>query len=204
MAHGREAAVLEARRAAKARHAEDLNDFHAACKTAWQVRAGPGEAPTGPGERAAEGADEWKAIPIHQLALTLSQANGDKADATASIVAGGDAAMSAVEFCVKNGIAAASQVLQLSLDIQKSAVSAGVKVPIVAPADQPDAPAVCFAAAAAEIEGSDDDGSAAAVLLVRAWIHGRASYPAANVYWYASKLCASRQIELNRGRHVRE
>jgi hypothetical protein len=53
--------------------------------TTWRVqRAGPGA-----GEEKGEGAEEPVTAPIHQLALTLSQANGDKADATAMIVAGG-------------------------------------------------------------------------------------------------------------------
>lgn len=165
VAHEREVKVLEERKANKARRAEDTADFKEACeKAGWRS-----------GRRKVDAAAAAAApAPLHKLALSLNRGDGKaKADVTAVIEAGEDAALAAVHFCAEHGLSAPDQVLQLGLDVHKSAETAGVAVPKLAPADQAADPVgACMTTAAEKLEGSDDDGGGAAALLVRAWIHG--------------------------------
>jgi hypothetical protein len=176
VAHEREVKVMEARRANKARQAEDTADFKDACvKAGWKSgkkKAASDDDAEADAATAAAAAPE----PLHKLALSLNRGDGGgKADVTAVIEAGEDAALAAVTFCAEHGLNAPDQVLQLGLDIQKSAENAAVAVRTLAPADQADPVGACMTAAAEKLEGSEDDGGGAAALLVRAWIHGGAA-----------------------------
>ena len=204
-AHEREVMVLRERKANKVRLTEDAADFKdAVAKAGWWKRgkktAAGDDADDSPEDSDSDvagagaeggsggGSTPLPSPPLHKVSMHLDRGdkNGGKSVVQAIIEAGEDAALAAVEFCATHRLHGADNILQVGLDVDHNARAAGVAVPVIAPtpttgADLASTVSACISAAREKLDGSEDDGSAAAALLVRAWIRGGAEALASDV-----------------------